>query len=124
MHPKIEDEMTCVDTFARDWTSRLQRREIARSEVTKPVARRMVAREIGVSPGTLENIERGRTKGVRGWIVERIKAAVIRELEAEIRGAQHELEVVRQCGVDPRSTAFSAVAAAVEDAKQQLNSLR
>lgn len=116
--------MTCVDTFARDWTSRLQRREIARSEVTKPVARRMVARSIGVSPGTLENIERGRTKGVRGWIVERIKAAVIRELEAEIRGAQHDLEIVRRCGVDPRSTAFSAVEAAVEDAKQQLNSLR
>jgi len=124
VYPQIEDEMTAVDTFARDWTDRLQRREIMRSGGTVPDARRVVARQIGVAPGTLENITRGRTKGVRGWIVERIKSAVIRELEAEIRGAQHDLEIVRRCGVDPRSSAFSAVEAAVESAKQQLSSLR
>lgn len=40
-----------------------------------------VARRLGVAPGTLWNIRKGRTKGIRAWVEQRLRAAVIREDE-------------------------------------------
>ena len=92
------DKMT-ADTMPRAWVERLEKTEAARSGVPVTVARRAVARRLGVSPGTVENIRRGRTKGVRAWIADRVANAVIREIENEIRGLSHELQCARQCGL-------------------------
>ena len=92
-----EDEMS-ADILTRAWVEKLEKTEAARTGVPVTVARRAVARRLGVSPGTVENIRRGRTKGVRAWIADRVANAVIREIENEIRGLSHELQCARQCG--------------------------
>jgi hypothetical protein len=97
MASRNEDEMS-ADTMTRHWVEKLEKTEAARTGVPVVVARRAVARRLGVAPGTIENLRRGRTKGVRAWIAERVANAVIREIEAELRGLNHELQCARQCG--------------------------
>jgi len=87
-----------VDTVARDWTRRLERAEASRTGLPIEDARKRVARRLGVLPGTLENIGKGRIKGIRNWVAQKIRQAVIREIEAEIARLQHELEMARRCG--------------------------
>jgi len=74
-------------------------------------ARRNVARAIGASPGTIENLQRNRLKRIAGWLRDALRARVIRELEAEIARLQHELAVHKQTGVDPRGDEATAVRA-------------
>lgn len=83
----------------------------ARRRGTKDGVNRHVARAIGASPGTIENIMRGRLKRVSGWLRDALRARVIRELEAEIVRLQHEIAVLKQAGVDPRSHEMSAARA-------------
>jgi hypothetical protein len=75
------------------------------------VARQRVARSVGVSPGTIENLQRNRLKRISGWLRDALRARVIRELEAEIARLQHELAVHKQTGVDPRGDEATAVRA-------------
>lgn len=75
------------------------------------VARRRVAQAIGVSPGTIENLQRSRLKKISGWLRDALRARVIRELESEIVRLQHEIAVLRQTGVDPRGDEMAAVRA-------------
>lgn len=56
-------------------------------------ARPIVAREIGIPPGTLENIAKGRLKGLQGRVERAIDAALVRFLERQRRGIEHELEM-------------------------------
>jgi phage portal protein BeeE len=74
-------------------------------------ARRNVARAIGTSPGTIENLQRNRLKRIAGWLRDALRARVIRELEAEIARLQHELAVHKQIGMDPRGDEAAAVRA-------------
>ena len=74
-------------------------------------ARCNVARAIGTSPGTIENLQRNRLKRISGWLRDALRARVIRELEAEIARLQHELAVHKQTGVDPRGDEATAVRA-------------
>ena len=91
------DKMS-ADVLARHWVTRLEAREARKTGTTLPRARAIVARRLGVAPGTLENLRRGRTNGVRAWLAEKIAQAVVREIINEIRGLEHELAVARQCG--------------------------
>lgn len=75
------------------------------------VARRRVAQAVGVSPGTIENLQRSRLKKISGWLRDALRARVIRELESEIVRLQHEIAVLRQTGVDPRGNEMAAVRA-------------
>lgn len=72
MRPPHEDKMASVDYLTREWVGRLERQEAARLGTDLADARRRVARRLGIAPGTLENLRRGRTKGVRAWIADRI----------------------------------------------------
>ena len=98
-HPRNGDDyaMTAAtfDETAVGFARRLEDREREKSRVTLPVARQIVARRTGVAIGTLENLRRGRVKGVREWIAERLRAALIAELEAEVARAEHELTILR-----------------------------
>lgn len=74
-------------------------------------ARKNVARALGTSPGTIENLQRSRLKNVAGWLRDALRARVIRELESEIARLQHELAILHQTGSDPRGNEMAAVRA-------------
>ena len=77
----------------------------------RPQARLNVARALGVAPGTIENIQRGRLKRISGWLRDALRARVVRELEAEVVRLQHEIDVYRQIGTDPRSSEMASAMA-------------
>lgn len=97
-------------TEARQVANMLVNRENLRTK-DRVIARRNVARAIGVPPGTIENLQRGRLKRIAGWLRDALRARVIRELEAELVRLQHEIAVLKQTGVDPRSDEATAVRA-------------
>lgn len=88
---------------ARGWAKRLEDAEAARSGMPVADARKAVARRLAMSPGTLENLRKGRLKAVAAHWYDTLRAGVIRELESELRHVQHEIAVARQTGLDPAS---------------------
>lgn len=98
-------------TEAQSLAKMLVKAESRRTGHDLSVAQRNVARQVGVSPGTLENLMRARLKRVAGWLRDALRARVIQQLEAEIVRLQHELAVLKQTGVDPRSDEAAAVRA-------------
>jgi len=99
------------DERARGWVTRLERAEKARTGCDLDEARETVASRLGVLPGSLENLRRGRTKGIRGWIYERLRAAMIVQLQHEIAAQKHELEMLIQGGSRPDSGEIQEVLA-------------
>ena len=75
------------------------------------IARRNIARRLGTHPGTIENLQRSRLKRISGWLRDALRALVVRELEAEVAKLQHEIGVLKQTGVDPRSNEMAAARA-------------
>ena len=84
-----------ADFIAQTIARRLEDKGCGRSGVTLALSRASVARATGVAAGTLENLRRGRIKGVRAWIFSALRAALIAELEAELARNEHELAVLR-----------------------------
>jgi hypothetical protein len=107
---------------ARQWLDRLEAQEARRFGVAKPIARARVAKRLGVAPGTLENVARGRLKGLTVRVFNRLQAAVIDALEADKQGLEHEIFLARQGGVDARARAVCAAEAALEEARKVLMS--
>lgn len=91
-----------IEEKARSWVMQLQEREKKRSGANKPEVRRAVAEEIGVVPGTLENIERRRRKGISTTVFERIRSAFLLETANEIRRLENERQIALQIGLDAR----------------------
>jgi hypothetical protein len=100
-----------IEEKARDWVVHLQERERKRSGANKPEVRRAVAEDIGVVPGTLENIERRRRKGISTTVFERIRAAFLLETANEIRRLENERHVALQIGLDARCDEVSEIEA-------------
>ena len=65
--------------------------EAARLGVPVKVVRAIVARQIGVAPGTLEDIRKGRLKGLRGAVERAIDEALIRLLTRQKESIEHDL---------------------------------
>jgi hypothetical protein len=82
---------------ARRLVRQLEDREAARVGQAG-LARVRVAHRLGVSPGSLERLRRGRLKTVGARVRDRLKAAVVKELQDEIHKLEHELEMVRLRG--------------------------
>jgi hypothetical protein len=80
----------------------LERREMQRGHKL-PDARRRIASRVGAVPGTLINLARGRLKKFDAGLRERIRAALIREIEQEIGRLSHELETLTRAGSHPAS---------------------
>jgi hypothetical protein len=119
-HQQDKSSMSAEATV-RDWAGRLIAHEASRSHSDKSVALRSVARRIGLAPGSLENVVRGRAKRLTLGITEAIRGAVIRELEHEIARLHHELELARASGADPRSLAVGEIEACLARAQALLN---
>ncbi len=88
-----------VDT-ARGWALRLEEAEAARSNVPVEDARPIVARKLGVSPGTLTSLRKRRLKDISAAVYAKLNAAVERLLEKQLAALEHELLVVRQQKLD------------------------
>ena len=106
-----------INASAEGFARRLEDRERERSGVSLPVARLAVARRTGIAAGTLENLRRGRIKGVRAWIFDKLHAALIAELEAEVARTEHEIVVLR-------ASRKSVGPELLREAEQSLASLR
>jgi transposase-like protein len=124
MYPSPKDilPMSSIDVAAREWVVRLEDAERKRSGSALPIARAAVARHLGVAPGTLENIRRGRTKGVRGWIADRLCAAVTEHIQFEIARLEHDLEVARHCGMGTRESEMRSMDSRRETLRAVLDS--
>ncbi len=120
--PRTTDQETRLMTAAFDLSEAsrfalsLEKRERERIGDTRE-ARRAVASRVGVAPGTIENLRRGRLKSIEGWVRDRLRAAFIRELEAEIARLEHELALLRQCGGHPAADQVGEIEAHLEAAR-------
>lgn len=105
---------------AEGWARTLEDREAQRSGVKLADAREAVARRVVVPSGTLENLRKGRLKAIGVHIYDRLRAGLIRELEAEVRHLEHELQILRTTGADPRDNEIAAVVASLAKAREAL----
>lgn len=105
------------------WARELEDREIARSGVPRPDARKAVARRVGMAPTTLENLWRGRLKGLRTWAAEKLAAAFVRELENEIARLSSLLVVARVRAAGAAADHIGEAEAALAAARDALGRL-
>jgi hypothetical protein len=116
--------MTTFDAAARDNLVRLETLRAARVGSSRTHARVCVARDLRLAPGTLENIRKKRTKGIRGWIAQTIEAALLRELQREIARLTHEYHVLVASGVGHRDCEMEQVAADLARVKTALEAMK
>lgn len=105
------------------WVVSLEDVEAERSSVKVKLARQMVARRVGVSPGTLENLRKGRTKRPAFDVVELIRAEFVREAQRQVSAWEHRLQIAKQAGAHPVSSAMAEAMAHLQTAKRLLASL-
>ena len=93
---------TYVDRAA-GWSRLLEESEARRSGQPIRSARERVARRLGLSSGTLENLRNGRLKAIAVHVYERLHAGVDAELAQEMRRLEHARALVTQQGLGPHS---------------------
>lgn len=103
---------------ARDWAREIERREADRTGQPVKTVRPSIARRIGTTAAALEHVSRGRAKRISAHLFAALQGAFIRELSAEIARAEHEIEMARQCGVDPRAAEMAALEAGASAARK------
>lgn len=97
MRPKDMDKMSNCETIpARHWldfveTSEAKKLGLARRDEARPY----VAARLKEAPGALENLYRGRVKGLRHALHEKLRQEFIRAAEREIRQLENELAIAR-----------------------------
>jgi len=105
--------------FSR-WANRLIEAEATKSRTKLPVARTVVAQRLGVLPGTLESLHRGRIKRISDHLANSLRGAICNELTAEITRLEHELLLARAGNTYASDDQIQAAAAALEQAKRIL----
>lgn len=88
------------------------------SRVKTPEARRTIARQAGLTTGTLENLERGRLKFV-DRVAGRLNALLVNKIEQRIQQLQHELEIARACQTLPQPD-LERAEASLQEARRAL----
>lgn len=120
---KPMNAMSDVATINR-YARRIEDVEAKRLGVRVCQARERVASKIGVSPGTLENLRRLRTKIVPHWLMTRIREEFVSVLHSEIQRLEHEISVARQTGMDHREDDLASAETQLRTAKEILNAAR
>lgn len=95
---KPMNAMSDVSTV-NHFTRALENAEARRLGIRITKARGNVAKRIGVSPGTLENLRRLRVKVVPNWLMNKIRSELIAVLQLEIQRLEHEVHLARQIGL-------------------------
>lgn len=112
---RFEDKCMSVAVTAE----RIIRETMVERGMKKPDARRVVAKEAGVKPGTLERLGNGSLVHLER-ITDRINAYVVRRLERKISQFEHELAVARLTAARADDTGILRAAAALDEAKKAL----
>lgn len=76
----------------------------ARVEDIRPT----VASKLRITVSAADFIRRGRRKVVPSWLMENIVRLFIEAAQAELRAIEHDIEIARQIGMDPRDDALVA----------------
>jgi hypothetical protein len=105
---------------AREWGVTLEDRERARTGLPLPMARKRVADRAGASPGTLENLRKGRLKNIAAHLYDRLRLLVIAELQAEVIAHEHEIETLLAIGADTRDDEMAEAKASLREIKALL----
>lgn len=116
--------MSTFDATARENLVRLETLRATRVGSSRAHARVGVARDLRLAPGTLENIRKKRTKGIRGWIAETIEAALLRELQREIARLTHEYQLLVAGGSSHRDSEMEQVAADLARVRDTLEAMK
>lgn len=87
--------------------------------ISELAARADIARENLLSPGTIENLIRGRVKDVAGRLAVRVHAALARQLEASREAIEQEIRTRVENGLAPREDVVRK-AEALRDVATQL----
>lgn len=99
MHPRNEDMSSQVFTDrARHWSKWLEASERRRHGRSQIDARLRLATRAGTTPGTLENLRKGRLKDVGTALYERLRRLMIDELRAEAAAHEHEIALLLELG--------------------------
>lgn len=105
---------------ARDLAKQLERREQFRHGGTRAQARTRLARRLGVLPGTLYNLARDRLKRFDNHLRLALTSYAIRDLQSEIEGLTHELEMAQQVGAAARPAGVERIEARLAQVKALL----
>lgn len=107
-------------TQAEGWARELETREQVRTGNKLEVVRPIVSRKTGVPLGTLRSLRKRRLKDVSASTYEGLKAAMVRELLAEMRRHEAELQQLIQTGADPRADEISEIETSLACARKAL----
>ena len=110
-----------TDDQIRKWIEAAEKREIARTGLNKPEARMSLARSLRINYWSLVNVIRGRIKGLRGDLRDKIKTGIMRNLESEITRLESELHLVRKCSSGLCESNILQAEACLEQARKFLS---
>ena len=110
----VEKSLMSLVTLA----DRLVGEEMLIRRIKRPEARKIIAREAGITPGALEGLSRGRLKFV-DRIAGPLNALLVRKIEQRIISLEHELAVAKALGRAPEIDLRRAESA-LEEARQAL----
>lgn len=108
-----------ISSVLKDRVKRFVDEEHIRSGGTRAIARSTVAREAGLSIGTLENIERGRMKFF-DRVAGKLNDFAVRSIERQIAALEQELVFLRAAGVGHRMADIDAAEAAIAEARRHI----
>lgn len=106
--------VAAFDDQARHWARELENAEARRRGEPVERVRPLLARRLGIAPGTFENLRRDRLKGVRAWVYHALRDAYLAERERQHRALLHDIERTKAvCGsADPVVAEVEALVAA------------
>lgn len=93
--------------------------EKARRGVKTEEARKIIARNVGVAPGSLERLLRGRLVHI-DRITDRVNSYVAKRLTNQIAALEHEIEMARRMPVGVKRCDIERALAAGAEAKRAL----
>lgn len=105
---------------ATAWSRSLEDRESFRNGVPLRDARQSLSRRLKIPAGTFEGLRNGRVKQITAHLFEKLRSAIVADLEAEIAHLEHEVCVARQSGLHDHDPEVSAVLAHLDQARQAL----
>ena len=113
-----------LDDKARIWLRFLEKDASEKAGCPINSVRPMVARDLGLSPGTVRNIAESRNKGgVSAWIYERIRTRAIARMEAKINALQTGLEIARQSTLRRDAGAVCELETLISKARRTLEAM-
>lgn len=97
---------------------RLVGEEMLVRRIKRPEARRIIAREAGISPGSLESLARGRLKFIER-IADKLNVLLVRKIEQRIAALEQELAIAKAIG-SASQIDLDRAEAAIQEARKAL----